>query len=370
MKPPLSIIPPQIASVADYEAYARERVADDAWAYLNSGGADGATARENVAAYSRIRLRPRVLRPLRDGHTRFTLHGQEYDHPVFIAPTAYHQLAHTDGERATALAAAATRTPMVMSAQSGTRIEDISASAQPPLLWFQLYAQARREDTLALAKRAQACGARALMLTVDAPVNGARNAEQRMGFRLPDHISAVNLAGFAPPSLRPAHPGGSPLFDTGLLDAAPTWDDVAWLAQRLELPLWIKGILDPHDALHAAECGAAGIVVSNHGGRCLDTVPATIDALPEVAAAVRGRLPILLDGGIRRGTDVLKALALGARAVMIGRPILHALATAGAPGVAHAIQLLRGELEVAMALTGCRTLADISSDVIWDAGQP
>jgi 4-hydroxymandelate oxidase len=168
VKPPLSAIPPQIASLADYEAYARERVADDAWAYLNSGGADGATARENQAAYQRIRLRPRVLRPLRDGHTRLTLHGLEYDHPIFIAPTAYHQLAHAEGERATALAAAATRTPMVMSAQSGTRIEDISASAQPPVLWFQLYAQPRREDTLTLARRAQACGAKALMLTVDA----------------------------------------------------------------------------------------------------------------------------------------------------------------------------------------------------------
>ncbi len=364
-QPPLTAIPPYIVCAADYEASARERVEPGAWAYLNSAGADGLTAQENLAAFSRLSLRSRVLRPLHDAGTHLTLHGATYDHPIFIAPTAYHALAHPDGERATALAAAATHTAMVLSAQSGTSIETLAQAAHAPALWFQLYAQARREDTLALARRAQAAGARALMLTVDAPVNGIRNAEQRAGFSLPASVRAVHLDGLPPAQTRPAAPGGSPLFDSGLLDSAPGWDDVLWLRERIDLPLWLKGIMDPDDARRAADGGIDGIVVSNHGGRCLDTMPATIAALPAIAAALDGRIPILLDGGIRRGTDILKALALGAQAVMIGRPVLHALATAGAQGVAHLVQILRGELEVAMALTGCRTLADIDRSVLW-----
>lgn len=363
--PPLAFVPSQIVSAADYEAHAREQLDPAIWAYLNSGGADGLTAQANQSAFTDLRLRSRVLQSMQGAHTRLTLHGHTYEHPVFIAPTAYHGLVHPDAESATALAAAATHTPLVLSAQSGTAIESLAQHEHAPVLWFQLYAQATRSDTLALARRAQAAGARALMLTVDAPVNGVRNAEQRAGFRLPAHLRAVHLEGLAPASSRPATPGMSPLFDTGLLDAAPTWEDVRWLRQNLDIPLWLKGIMSPDDALRAIDSGIDGIVVSNHGGRCLDTVPATIFVLPEIASAVNGRIPILLDGGIRRGTDILKALALGAQAVLIGRPVLHALATAGAPGVAHLIQLLRGELEVAMALTGCPTLAQIDENVIW-----
>src|SRR5690606_27803153 len=182
------------------------------------------------------------------------------------------------------LAAAATHTPMVVSAQSGTQIEELAQSAHPPQLWFQLYPQASRDDTLALARRAQAAGARALMLTVDAPVNGVRNAEQRAGFSLPAHVRPVHLDGLPELPSRPAPPGGSPLFSTGLLDSAPTWDDILWLRQHIDLPLWLKGIMDPDDAVRAADSRIDGIVVSNHGGRCLDTVPATISALPAIAA--------------------------------------------------------------------------------------
>ncbi|MFT0534045.1 alpha-hydroxy acid oxidase [Castellaniella hirudinis] len=349
----------------DYENAARDRLDPAVWAWLESGGADEITARANQAAYAQRPLRSRVLRPLAGAHTRLALAGHALAHPILIAPMAWHGLVHPEAEQATALAAAATRTPYIVSAQAGTPIETLAALPGPPCLWFQLYAQTRRSDTLALARRALAAGAQALVLTVDAPVNGVRNAEQRSGFRPPAHIHSVHLDGLSPAGARPVPPGGSPLFDSGLLDAAPTWDDIAWL--RGQLPgtsLWLKGILDADDAKRALDHGIDGIVVSNHGGRCLDTLPATLDALPAITQALAGRLPILLDGGIRRGTDILKALALGAQGVLIGRPILHALAVGGAPAAAHLIQLLRGELEVAMALTGCPTLAGIGPEVL------
>ncbi|MGB3425447.1 MAG: alpha-hydroxy acid oxidase [Castellaniella sp.] len=351
----------------DYAEQARARLDPSIWAWLDSGGADEHTARANLDAWPTLRLRSRALRPLAGAHTRLTLNGRTLAHPILIAPTAWHGLVHPDGETATALAAAATGTPYVLSAQSGTAIETLAALPEPPHLWFQLYAQTRREDTLALASRALRAGARALVLTVDAPVNGVRNAEQRSGFRKPDTIRSVHLDGLSPPAARTAPPGGSPLFDSGLLDAAPTWDDVAWLRHRLpaDTPLWLKGILDPEDARLALAHGVDGLIVSNHGGRCLDTLPSTCEALPAIAQAVAGRIPMLVDGGIRRGTDILKALALGAQGVLIGRPALHALAVGGAPALAHLVQILRGELEVAMALTGCRTLADVDADVLY-----
>jgi 4-hydroxymandelate oxidase len=203
------------------------------------------------------------------------------------------------------------------------------------------------------------------VLTVDAPVNGARNREQRAGFVLPPGMGAVNLQGAQQPPAHIARPGSPPLFGSALTEHALTWRDLAWLRAQTRLPILLKGVLSPQDAEQAAGEGLAGLIVSNHGGRVLDTVPATLDALPAVVRAVAGRLPVLLDGGIRRGTDVLKALALGAAAVLVGRPIVHGLAAAGAPGVAHVLHLLRTEFEMAMALTGCRTLADIDTGRIW-----
>lgn len=359
--------PPLPRCAQDYANLARARLEPSTWAWLESGGADEITAQANRAAYAAVRLRSRALRPMAGAHTGLTLLGQALKHPILIAPTAWHGLLHPEAECATALAAAATGTPYIVSAQSGTPIETLAALPGPPTLWFQLYAQTRRADTLTLARRAVQAGAQALVLTVDAPVNGVRNAEQRSGFQRPDHIRSVHLDGLSPAAARPVPPGGSPLFDSGLLDAAPTWDDVAWLrAQLPDTALWLKGILDPEDARTAVAHGIDGLIVSNHGGRCLDTLPSTLDALPGITQAVGGHIPILMDGGICRGTDILKALALGAQAVLIGRPVLHALAVDGASAVAHLIQILRGELEVAMALTGCRTLADIGPDTLWD----
>lgn len=361
---PLQQIPADIAAVGDYQAYARERMSEQAWTYLAGGAADELTLQDNRQAFDRLRLRSRVLQDLRGGNTRLRLFGQDYEHPIFVAPVAYQKLAHADGELACVLGASALRAGMVVSTQASIELETIAAQAQTPL-WFQLYIQPDRDFTAALVRRAEAAGYRALVLTVDAPVSGIRNREQRAGFALPTGIEAVNLRGMRPLAVS-ADPSASSLLLGGpLLNAAPTWADLAWLRAQTRLPILLKGILSAADAEQALAAGVDGLIVSNHGGRTLDGLPATIEALPEVAAAVQGRVPVLLDGGIRRGTDILKALALGADAVLVGRPCIFALAAAGAVGVAHVLQLLRAELEVAMALTGCADLASIGPQTIW-----
>lgn len=362
--PPLTQIPPQIAAVADYEDYARERMSDAAWAYLSGGAADEHTLRANREAYVRVRIQPRVLRDLAGGGTGLDLLGTPLPFPVLLAPVAYQKLVHPQGELASVLAASAMKTVMVASTQSSIGLEDMARAAEAPL-WFQLYFQRERDDTLRLVRRAEAAGYRALVVTVDAPVNGVRNREQRLGFGLPPDVEAVNLRGMRPMAGAVARAGESAIFGSGALDGAPSWDDIAWLRSATRLPLVLKGILAPADARLAIDAGAAAIVVSNHGGRGLDTVPATLEALPWVAAEVAGRLPVLMDGGIRRGTDVFKALALGATAVMVGRGYVHGLAAAGAVGVIHVLHMLRTEFEIAMALAGCRTLQDIGRNALW-----
>lgn len=363
--PPLARIPQEVACVSDYAPLAQARLDPGAWAYLDGAAADGHTARDNVAAFARIRLRNRVLAELSGGHARCTLFGDAFDFPILLAPVAHQGLAHPDGELATALGAAAMRAGMVASTESSVTLERIAADAQAPL-WFQLYLQHDRRFTLELVRRAESAGYRALVLTVDAPVNGARNAEQRAGFSLPAGLSAANLAGLPPAPPAVVAPGGS-LFDASQVSGAPTWRDVEWLRAQTALPLVLKGITDPADARRALDLGADGIGVSNHGGRVLDTQVASIDALPAVADAVDGRAVLLLDGGIRRGSDVFKALALGADAVLVGRSYVHALAAAGAPGVAHVLHLLRVELETTMALCGCRTREDIDRTRLVEA---
>ncbi|NMM80959.1 alpha-hydroxy-acid oxidizing enzyme [Acidovorax sp. SRB_14] len=356
-------VPPGTASLADHERLARQQLDDNAWAYFSGGAADEITLAANHSAWDRITLQPRVLRALAGGHTRTTLLGRTLAHPILLAPIAFQRMAHPDGELASAYAAAALGAGLVLSTQSSTPVEAVAQAMQgDPAsgpLWFQLYLQHDRGFTRELVQRAEAAGCDALVLTVDAPTSGARDRERRAGFRLPAGISAVHLAGLAPPPARLLSPGQSPLFD-GLLHHAPTWADVQWLQSVTRLPVLLKGVLHPDDARQAAALGVAGLIVSNHGGRTLDTAPATAHALPRVAQAVQGALPLLVDGGIRRGTDVLKALALGASAVLLGRPAVYGLAHAGAAGVAHVLRLLRDELEIAMALTGCATLERVT----------
>ena len=352
-------VPPGTATLADHERLAQQQLDANAWAYFSGGAGDEITLRANRSAWDGITLQPRVLQPLAGGHTRTQLLGRTLAHPLLLAPIAYQRMAHPDGELATACAAAALGAGLVLSTQSSTPLEAVAAAmlgdAGRGPLWFQLYLQHDRGFTRELVQRAEAAGYEALVLTVDAPTSGARDRERRAGFRLPPGISAVNLAGLAPPPPVALQPGQSALFD-GLLQHAPTWADVQWLQSITHLPVLLKGVLHPLDAVQAASLQVAGLIVSNHGGRTLDTAPATAHALPRIADAVQGALPLLVDGGIRRGTDVLKAVALGASAVLVGRPAIYGLAHAGAMGVAHVLRLLRDELEIAMALTGCATL--------------
>ncbi len=360
--------PAHPVTLADHEARARARMAPDRWAYFSGGAADGITLRANREAWDALRLLPRVLRPLAHGHTRSTLLGRTIAHPILLAPVALQTLAHPQGEIATALAAAAQQAGMVASTQSGVTLEAIAAAAGPAgergPLWFQLYLQPDRGATLALVQRAEAAGYEALVLTVDAPVQGARDRERQAGFRLPPGVHAANLAADAPVAGRTAM---ADALCGGLAAQAPTWADVEWLRGATRLPLLLKGVLHPDDARQARACGADGLVVSNHGGRTLDTVHATAECLPRIADTTGGAWPLLVDGGIRRGTDVFKALALGAHAVLVGRPQIWGLASGGAAGVAQVIRLLRDELEIAMVLAGCATLLDVRESALLPA---
>ena len=369
--PALQAIAPEIVCLADHERRAAEVLDANAWAYFSGGAADERCLQANRSAWDAMPLWPRVLRPLAQGHTRIELLGQEYAHPLLVAPMAFQRLAHADGELASAYAAAALGAGFTLSTQSSLPLElpaqaVLGTMGRGPL-WFQLYLQHDRGFTRELVQRVERAGYEALVLTVDAPVSGVRDRERRAGFHLPAGISAVNLQGLGPvPAAAPADGA----LCAGVLRHAPTWEDLAWLQEQTRLPVLLKGILHPRDALQAARLQAAGLIVSNHGGRTLDSAPATALALPRIVQALQnasaGALPVIVDGGIRRGTDVLKAMALGASAVMIGRPIVWGLANAGAAGVAHVLRLLRDELEIAMALTGCATLADATSALFDD----
>jgi len=354
-------------NLAEYEQLAQQQLPPDLWAYLDGDAADGHTRRENQAAWRSPRLWPRVLRSLGGGHTRCSLLGSTWPSPLLLAPTAYHQLAHTDGEVGSALAAAVVGAGMVLSSLSSQPVEAVAAAmrTEPDRgpLWFQLYLQHDRGFNASLVQRVEAAGVQALVLTVDAPCQGVRDAERRTRFAPPAQVRAVHLDSLPARAPHLVAPQGSALFDD-LLHTAPTWDDVAWLRSQTRLPLLLKGVLHPGDARHAQALGVDGLIVSNHGGRTLDTAVTTAQALPAVRQAVGDTLPLLVDGGIRRGTDVLKALALGADAVLIGRPVLHGLAVGGAQGVAHVLRLLRDELDAAMALTGCATLRDIGPELL------
>jgi 4-hydroxymandelate oxidase len=350
-----------IVSPSDLEAEARQRL-DPAVYDFYAGGADGeVTLRANEAAFARLSLLPRVL----CGHTTrelaVELLGRRLDIPVLVAPTAFHRLAHPDGELATAQAVAKAGTIMIASMASTVRIEEIAAVTAD--LWFQLYIQPDLDFTELIVRRAEQAGCSALVVSVDSPVFGRRERDLRNGFRdLPAGLCCENL--------RDPEDGGRPrriVFSPGL-----SWRDIAWLRGRTALPIVLKGIAHPDDARLAIDRGADAIIVSNHGGRQLDTVPAAIDLLPPVVDAVGGRIPVLLDGGIRRGTDVVKALALGADAVAVGRPVLWGLAVAGADGVLQMLQTMRADLDRALALCGCRSLRDLTREFVRlpGTGQP
>ncbi|EWC60333.1 L-lactate dehydrogenase [Actinokineospora spheciospongiae] len=348
--------------LADFAAAAAATLPGEVWDYLDGGAGAEWTLRENTAAFARRTLRPRVLTDVSRVSPATTLLGAALPHPVGIAPTAYHRLVHPDGEVATATGAAGAL--HVVSMFASTPLADIAAAASGPL-WMQLYWLRDRAVLLDLVRRAEAAGFDALVLTVDTPTVARRPRDARNGFTVPPGVAAVNVAASVMASSHVAQDGSSAIerHSREQFDQTTTWADLAWLRERSPLPLVLKGILTAEDTRLARAHGVDAVIVSNHGGRQLDGAPATVDALTEVVDAAAG-LPVLLDGGVRSGRDALVALALGARAVLLGRPVVWGLAHAGADGVRAVLNLVVDELTEAMTLTGRPTLADLDRSAV------
>lgn len=350
--------------VDEYADLARSVLPGEVWGYVRGGSGTEWTLAENRAAFTRVALRPRVLVDVRRCDPSTVLFGEEFSAPIGVAPMAYHRLVHPDGEVATALAAAEGGGPFVVSIFATRLLADITRHASVPV-WLQLYWLRNREILTDLIGRAQDAGVRALVLTVDTPKVGRRHTDIRNSFTLPEGVTAVNLD---PAAMATAHAGGVgsaiERHSVERFDRTITWADLAWLRERTTLPLLLKGILTAEDAVLAVGHGVDGIVVSNHGGRQLDGAPAAITALPDVVDAVAGRVPVLLDGGVRTGTDVFRALALGAGAVLIGRPVLWGLAAGGAEGAGAVLRLLRDELLDCMTLAGRPTIGSIDASAV------
>jgi 4-hydroxymandelate oxidase len=332
--------PPRFVTLDDYEPAARAALPEDFYGFVAGAAGDEWSHRENRRAFDRWVLRPRVLRGVGAADPALELFGAFLSMPVLLAPWAYQRFAHPDGELATARAAARAGTVMCVSTTASEFLEEIAAASDGPK-WWQLYVFTDRGYTEDMLARVVAAGFGAVVWTVDLNAYGLRHRETRSGYEPPI----------------------SPTTETLAYDVTLSWDDLPWIREQAPgLPVLLKGILTREDAELAVQAGADGIVVSNHGGRQLDSSPASLDALPEIVDAVAGRVPVLMDGGVRRGTDIVKALALGATAVLIGRPAAWGLAAAGEEGVVDVLRILREELDNTMALCGCRTVADITRD--------
>lgn len=355
-------IPPGIVNALDYERLGPRALPAGHFAYIAGGSGEDLTAHANRAAFGRWSILPRVLRDVRAGHTRLTLNHTGLPHPFLLAPVAHGLLAHPQAELASARAAQASGACLVASTLTSRTLEEIAAAAGPAR-WFQLYLQAQPARTLDLLSRAEAAGYQAIVLTVDASLQIASRSALASGFVLPSECVAANLPR-PPQGDAPALVEGESRIFQGAMRDAPTWERLQWLLAHTRLPVWVKGVLHPEDARQLKQCGAAGIVVSNHGGRGLDGSPASLTMLPAVRAAVGPDYPVLMDGGVRSGSDAFKALALGANAVLLGRLQLYALAVAGALGVAHMLHLMSEELQATMALAGCARLSDITPDTL------
>ena len=336
-------------NVFEYEVLAQERMDPACWDFYAGGSDDEITLRASLADFARIRLRPRMLVDVTRCDTSTNVLGLPVRTPILIAPTSMHCLAHPEGECATARGAGAADTLMIVSSSATCSLEEIAQVARGPL-WFQLYIFGSLEIAARLVRRAEEAGYQAIVLTVDLPVMGNRERSKRHGVHMPPPpLVEANFVGIAQESLK---------------IVPVTWETVNWLRSITSLPILLKGILTAEDARLSLEHGVSGIVVSNHGGRQLDGTVTSIEALPEVVEAVAGRCEVYLDGGIRRGTDILKALALGARAVLVGRPILWGLVVDGASGVQQVLSILHTELERAMKLAGCPTIASINRALV------
>ena len=350
-------------NVEEFEAVARERLSQMAYDYYAGGAEDEITLRGNRDAFRRTLLRYRVLVDVSERDTSTTVLGQTLPFPVILAPTSMHKLAHPEGELETARGASSLGALMTLSSISTFTMEEVAGAIAPGSpRWFQLYCYSDRAVTEMLVKRAYAAGYTALAVTVDVPLLGRRERDFRNTFTLPE---GVRFANFEMPTGSPGEQGSALSTWVATLQT-PTlnWDDLTWLRSLAPMPMILKGIVRADDARRAVDLGVEGIWVSNHGGRQLDTSIPSLDALPAVAEAVRGQAAIILDGGVRRGTDVLKAIALGADAVAVGRPQLWGLAADGSNGVRRVLEMLRDEFSLAMALAGCRSIAEITPDLV------
>lgn len=359
---------PDPVNIREFEAYANKTLPKNAYDYYSSGANDMITLRENRAAFERLRLRPRILRDVEKCDISTSVLGIPVSSPICIAPTAMQRMAHDDGENATSRASAAHNTLMTLSSWSTTALEEVMQAAPSGPKWFQLYVYKDRDITTELVRRAERAGYRALAVTVDTPVLGRREADVRNRFKLPSHLTMGNFIGKGGAHSEGTKDGGKDsglsAYVAGLIDKTLSWKDITWLRTITRLPIVVKGVMTAEDAEMALACGVDAIWVSNHGARQLDTVAATIEMLPEIVTAVRGRCEVYLDGGVCRGTDVVKALALGARAVFVGRPQLWGLAHSGEEGVKKVIQLLKDEVTMATRLCGCTNLSELKKEMV------
>jgi 4-hydroxymandelate oxidase len=352
-----------LLNIGEYAGAARQNLPKDVLDYYEGGALDEITLRENTAGWERLKLYYRVLAGVGDRDLSTTILGQPISMPIVVAPTAFHKLACHSGEIATARAAKATRTLFILSSLSNTTMESVFAEAASPR-WFQLYVYKDRAVTRDLVQRAEAAGAEAIVLTVDAPGLGTRERDARNSFRLPDGLTVENLVPIGKGSFPQVCGSGLAAYVRDNFKSDLSFADLDWLCGSTRLPVVVKGVCRGDDARRAAEHGAKALVVSNHGGRQLDTAPATSEVLPRVVDAAGDLCEVYVDGGIRRGSDVLKAIALGARAVLVGRPILWGLSVSGEQGAAHVLEILRHELDEAMLLCGCTSLSDIDASLL------
>ncbi|KAK1678821.1 hypothetical protein QYE76_039669 [Lolium multiflorum] len=352
-------------NIHEYQELAKKALPKMHYDYINGGAEDEHTLRDNIAAYGRILLRPRVLVDVSNINMSTSLLGYDMPSPIIVAPTGSHKLANPEGEVATARAAASCNSIMVLSFSSSCRIEEVASSCSA-IRFYQLYVFKNRDVSATLVRRAESHGFKAIVLTVDTPMLGRREADIRNKMVAPPNENLEGLMSFD--DLDSTDGSKLEKYARDTLDPSLSWKDVEWLKSITSLPILLKGIVTAEDARKAVEVRAAGVIVSNHGARQLDYAPATISALEEVVKAVAGAVPVLVDGGVRRGTDVLKALALGARAVMVGRPVLFGLAARGEAGAKHVIEMLNRELELAMALCGCRSVAEVTRDRVLTEG--
>ena len=363
LRKPLDAIPTELAAPSDFEQLAPEFI-DAAILALIAGGSGGEQSlRANIQALADIELHSRILQAFDAASTGITLLGQAFRHPVLLAPISAQTLVHPQGELATAAGASDQQAGFVVSTLASRPMEEIAAQTDAPK-WFQLYIQPERESTRALIERAENAGFTALMVTLNAPIQMPSYRALRAGFVLPDHARPVNLVASAARPQVVLRPDQSPIFQ-GMMSGAPGWDELAWVLEQTSLPAIAKGVTHPQDARRLIDMGIDAMVISNHGGRALDAMPASLHCLPGIREVVGDTFPLLMDGGIRSGYDVFKAIAMGADAVMIGRLQVYALAVAGSLGVAHLIKLVRNELELAMAQTGCTEIKSINRECLF-----